>query len=410
MTKKKARPRFRLPGLEYDAPSGVARLEVCLPGTGGARRRRRTVAAPDYDDAVEAWRKFRREVGLRGGKAVVWTVATYIAEHRDALTARVKESTARNLNYRLDVLSRMLGGHRLDRVNAAVVRDFVAAADTEGLGVPTVNGLLATLRRILRDAVERQELAHYPIRGRLPIRKEEALRLELSDEERAAFLAAFDDEAGFRELIAGQRVERLEKGRTPKCFALPGGEAAGVLFSFFRTARPLFVVALETGLSRGDLLALRWKDVAQSPIRIPRAKTGNEAVIPISRVCAAALEELRARPVVHAERVFLGPEGKPLCVDTLNRYFRIAKKLSGLKRRLRFHDLRHTFGCRLVSAGVPLPIVAKAMGHSSVRMTERYARPSEASMRAVSVALDGESRSDELDREPSGQGKNEERH
>jgi len=381
----KKKPRFRLPGLVYDAGRGLARLEVCLPGTGGAGRRRRTVPAADYEAAVEAWRKFRREVGLRGGRAVVWTVATYIAEHRDALLARVSPGTVRNLRYQLDVLTRFLGAHRLDRVNAAVVRDFLTEAEAQGFRTPTLNGLLSVLRRVLSDAVERQELAYYPIQGRLPIRREEPLRLELTNEERSAFLAAFDDETGFRQLLASRRAASA----TPEKFVLPDGEAAGVLFSFFRASRPVYVIALETGLSRGDLLALRWQDVAQSPIRVKRQKTGNESVIPISRACQDALDELRARPVVHAERVFLGSEGRPMCVDTLNRYFRLAKLLSGLKRRLRFHDLRHTFGCRLVSAGVPLAIVAKAMGHASIRMTERYARPSEESMKAVSEALNG---------------------
>src|ERR1019366_602818 len=65
------------------------------------------------------------------------------------------------------------------------------------------------------------------------------------------------------------------------------------------------------------------------------------------------------------------------------------KALAGITRRLRLHDLRHTFASRLASRGVGLQIIAKALGHRSTRMTERYARPSrEAAMRAIVEALD----------------------
>jgi integrase len=384
------RKHFSLPGFRHDQDRGVVHLEVCLPGTGGKNRRRRTVEVPDKDAAVDAWKKFREEVGLRGGKATRWTLASYVREYRTALVARVSPGTVRNLNYQLDVLVRFLGPKRLETISLSAARDFAAEAAESGLGAPTVRALLSQLRRVLHDAVDRQELAHYPIRGKLPMGREEQLRLELSDEERARILAAFDDEAGFRASIGSQRVVRLEEGRRVGCLRVPGGEAAGVLFSYFRASRPVFVIALETGLSRGDLLALRWADVAESPIRIRRQKTGVESVIPISRACAAALQELRGRPLVDRTWIFLGPYGKRLQVDTLNHYWWQAKRLAGITRRCRFHDLRHTFGCRMVSAGVPLPIVAKAMGHKSIRMTERYARPSEASMEAIRAALDGE--------------------
>lgn len=46
-------------------------------------------------------------------------------------------------------------------------------------------------------------------------------------------------------------------------------------------------------------------------------------------------------------------------------------KAEGL-RVIRFHDLRHTFGSLLVSAGVDLVTVKAAMGHSKISTTERY--------------------------------------
>jgi len=54
------------------------------------------------------------------------------------------------------------------------------------------------------------------------------------------------------------------------------------------------------------------------------------------------------------------------------------------------HDLRHTFGCRLASSSVGLQIIAKALGHTSTRMAERFARPSEEAMRMIAAALDAD--------------------
>lgn len=71
---------------------------------------------------------------------------------------------------------------------------------------------------------------------------------------------------------------------------------------------------------------------------------------------------------------------KPLSWTTIQRYFEIAKGVAGVTRRFRFHDLRHTFGSTLASRGVSLQVIAKALGHASVRMSERYARPSQESL------------------------------
>src|ERR1019366_4229493 len=146
----------------------------------------------------------------------------------------------------------------LERINAAEVRDLVGSMKAKGYAPETINGTLAKLRKFLHDAVAREVIATDPIKGRLPLVKVQKLRLELSSEERAAFLSALDDEAGFRDLLAKElaasRVERLERmcKRGLPTTGLrggglrPDGEAAGYYYQRFRELRPLFVIALET--------------------------------------------------------------------------------------------------------------------------------------------------------------------
>src|SRR5262249_29244495 len=108
--------------------------------------------------------------------------------------------------------------------------------------------------------------------------------------------------------------------------------------------------------------------------------------IPISDACATALDELRSRLIV-GSHVFLGETSRPISINSIRRYFALAKKLAGIERRCRFHDLRHAFGSRLASAGVSIQVIAKVMGHSTVRVTERYARPSASAMAGILTAL-----------------------
>jgi integrase len=71
--------------------------------------------------------------------------------------------------------------------------------------------------------------------------------------------------------------------------------------------------------------------------------------------------------------------------------FRDAVAQAGLQHRLpmRFHDLRHSFASMLIAKGVPLKVVSRAMGHSSVAITEKvYAHlDPERSLDAIRDAL-----------------------
>jgi integrase len=118
-------------------------------------------------------------------------------------------------------------------------------------------------------------------------------------------------------------------------------------------------------------------------------KTQLEAEIPMSAACRAALLTCRQKNVV-SEYVFVGGNGKRFSVTRIRRVFLLAKRLAGITRRLRPHDLRHTFGCRLADHNISLQKIAKALGHTTTRMAERYARPSEDAMREITRALDAE--------------------
>lgn len=124
-------------------------------------------------------------------------------------------------------------------------------------------------------------------------------------------------------------------------------------------------------------------------------KKQTPAVVPISARCRAALEEFARRPAAISGHVCVDPDGTPYTEQVLTDAFTLAKQAAGITRRLRFHDLRHTFASDLVSSGVPEPYIRKALGHAGTQSLARYAKPRDESLRAISDALDSrESRSD----------------
>ena len=149
--------------------------------------------------------------------------------------------------------------------------------------------------------------------------------------------------------------------------------------------RPLVVVALHTGLRRGELFALTWQDVdfTHDVIRIVDSKNGERREIPMTNTLRATLQHLPRR--LTSEHVFPGKTGQGL-VDVRRRFHRAlwAAGIAGFV----FHDLRHTFASHLVMAGVDLLTVKEFLGHKDIKMTLRYAHLAPDYKRAAISRLD----------------------
>jgi len=386
-----------VPGFSFDGKCRRAFFEVTLPGTGGRVRRRKTVKALTREEALNLFRKFRAAV-LSEKSTNPEFFSDYVQRFWPMIQMRLGATTAEQESLVVEkILDPFFGSYRLAKINAALVRDFVALLRSRSYAAPSINRTVSILRKILNDAVAREVIAEFPAKGRLPKETEVALRLELSAEEKSRFLKVFDDEPQFRGYFSRHRskgpvVSSPSFGGVPRVFGggpRPEGESVGQYFERFRAMKPLFVIALETGLRRGDLWSLRWSsvDFEAGWIRVSVEKTRREALIPISEACREALLECRGRRATN-DFVFVGDDGLPVSWTTVRRYFALAKKLAGITRRFRFHDLRHTFGSALASKGVSLQLIAKALGHASVRMSERYARPSVESLQEIKQALD----------------------
>ena len=145
----------------------------------------------------------------------------------------------------------------------------------------------------------------------------------------------------------------------------------------------LFTVAAFTGLRLGELLALRWRDVDFSKrlVHVRRAitpreegvpKSGRVRSVPMIDEVARALDELsrRERFACDEDLVFCNELGEHLDDSAIRRRFYRALTRAGVKK-LRLHDLRHTFGTLAVQV-FPLSDVKAYMGHADIATTMIY--------------------------------------
>lgn len=144
----------------------------------------------------------------------------------------------------------------------------------------------------------------------------------------------------------------------------------------------LIQVAVCTGLRRGDLVSLRWRDVDldQRLLTVRNqeghtTKSGHEHRVPLR---SSALEVLQRRHEEdggpHDGPVFTDRDGDPIKPDRVTKRFKFFVRKADLKEKeeLHFHSLRHTCGAWLASAGVPLRVIQEILGHSSASVTEIY--------------------------------------
>jgi len=145
----------------------------------------------------------------------------------------------------------------------------------------------------------------------------------------------------------------------------------------------IFLTAAYTGLRRGELIALHWRDVdfAGQAVRVRASfaggqlttpKSGKVRSVPMAPDVAKALARLaeRADWTGDDHLVFPGVGGHFLDGRALSRRYAAATERAEL-RPLRFHDLRHTFGTRMIGKA-DIRRVQEWMGHADVQTTMKY--------------------------------------
>jgi len=170
--------------------------------------------------------------------------------------------------------------------------------------------------------------------------------------------------------LSAEEMQRLKTALDTKLYRLGTKDFNR---TFYRL-RVIVLIALTTGMRMGEIFDLTWSDVRYREGLIAvrsKLKGGRIRYVPMTAELAA---ELRKYPAVLGEQQLFPPrtptKGERQRVE---HSFATILKLAGITN-CRFHDLRHTFASWYMMNGGDLYELAKILGHSNIRMTERYAK------------------------------------
>lgn len=257
---------------------------------------------------------------------------------------------------------------KLDEITPWIVEKWRSGRLKEGKKVSTVNRDLSDLKSCISKAVQWGFIDDSPIKS-VKKAREDILSTPrfLSD----------DEEKGLRNALDARQEEmRDERDRynlwRKKRRLLPLQILRDIRFTDH--LKPLVLLSLNTGMRRGELFNLRWKDIdfnnAVITVRGEEAKSGKTRHIPLNSEALEVLREWQKQTDAGNEIVFPGKDGNKL--DNVNKAWWNLLEDAEIKD-LRWHDMRHSFASKLVMAGVDLNTVRELLGHSDYKMTLRYA-------------------------------------
>jgi integrase len=228
----------------------------------------------------------------------------------------------------------------LEQIDEALIQEYVANRKKE-VSVASVNRELAVLRRGLRLAQEWKLIERVP------------------------------------------RI-RMLPGEKPREFVLSSKQEELYLTMASEPLKDAALLCLDTGLRIGEALGLTWRDIdfdeGYLDVREGKSKNAARRVFLTDRVASM----LHDRQGVHPLCVFPGRrlkrqngEVRPFTVEALDKLHIKLRRLLKMPEEFVIHSLRHTFGTRLGEAGIDAFTMRKVMGHSTVKVSERYVHPNE---------------------------------
>jgi len=170
--------------------------------------------------------------------------------------------------------------------------------------------------------------------------------------------------------LSAEELSKLKKALDAKVYR----KGTKDINQTFYRLRLLVLIALATGMRIAEIFALKWSDVLYREELIAvrtKLKFGKMRYVPMTEELAAELKRFPA--VIGEDRIFppkRGADGKRQRVESS---FETLLTDAGIKD-FRFHDLRHTFASWYMMNGGDLYELAKILGHSNVKTTERYAK------------------------------------
>jgi integrase len=264
--------------------------------------------------------------------------------------------------------TRTLRGQTLRRLlerYAATVTPHKRGADREHYKLRVI--LAHPIVDLSLDRLTAREIARYRD-DRLAVVKTDTVRRELALVQHCLELAR-------KEWGIGPSLNPVRQIKLPP----PGGsrarrasptELASLLGATSRTRcywlPAMILMAVETGMRRGELLSIEWANVDERSrtVSLATTKNGHPRTVPLSGAALAAIQQMPR----NEHKVF------PVTANAFRLAWERLRRRAGVTG-LRFHDLRHEAVSRFFEKGLSMPEVAAISGHRDPRMLMHYAHP-----------------------------------
>jgi integrase len=178
------------------------------------------------------------------------------------------------------------------------------------------------------------------------------------------------EEQGYSQGNPAKGIKKFSEADAIRSRVLSKKEEAGLIEKLAPHVRPIVLAALNTGLRYRELLNLPWKnvDLEKKRLKVEGPKSGKARFVPINSLLHEIFERLRLKRAEGSGRIFPFKNVRTAFENACRR----AKV-----EDFHFHDLRRTFGTRLLEKGVDIVTISRLLGHSSVLVTQRYLHPSD---------------------------------
>lgn len=308
----------------------------------------------DYRQAQDAARRWLQSV--EGGVRVTanFTVGDALDEYLASFTRKDLMNTRRRIE---QFVRPALGSVKLSRITAAEVRGFHNERANTAARLRTRKGDEQKLRPLVTPDAKRKRKS--TANRDLTVLKA-ALNLAFANG-RTATDQAWKNVKPFKG-VDGARLRYLSDEESRRLV-----NAAELEF------RPIVQAALLTGARWGELREITVGDVdlRAATVRLRETKGGSP------RDCyleGEGLSLFRQQSLGKAgdALIFPAPNGKKWTDATQVRRMAIACEVGKIIPSAGFHDLRRTFGARLALAGVPMAVIAQALGHKDERITRKH--------------------------------------
>lgn len=249
----------------------------------------------------------------------------------------------------------------INQIKIEVISSWQTAQIERGIKPATINRIVNALRGIVSVAFDKGYIEIHPLKKLKNFKEPESNRdRRLSDEE-------------------DQRLrEQLEKRNTANLDILKRKGEALPEQVYADHLMPIVLLALNTGMRRGEIFQLRWEHVNMInrviTVKAEIAKSKKDRKINMNK---EAFQVLTDWSNSSSRGVYVFPNSdkpkgkKEEPVNSIRRSWENILEKAEIEG-FRFHDLRHTFASNLVSKGATLYMVQKLLGHGSLSMTMRY--------------------------------------